>query len=195
MGSFRMTALAVVGAGVWLAGAGIASAATCTTIPNGTPGNGDDNTYILTPADAAECYTGNDTNTIDANFELFGETGWILGDKEGDESGGDNYVFFTDPPAQNASSGDWTISNPNNLPFENIALSLKAGNSFGVFDITALSGDWQSVFHGLSHASLYYRLGDDNGGPNGEIPLPASALLLLGGIGGLGALRAARRKA
>lgn len=56
---------------------------------------------------------------------------------------------------------------------------------------TVVSGDWTTPDNKeLSHITFY-----NTEPPTEVIPLPASALLLLGGIGGFGALRTLRRKA
>lgn len=81
---------------------------------------------------------------------------------------------------------------------------LKGGNTFSAFlmDTTVLGGSWNtlSMLKGndrpgpdLSHWSIY-SAGTAPDAPS-PVPLPAAALLLLGGLGGLGAVRAMRRKA
>jgi hypothetical protein len=138
-------------------------------------------------SDANNDILGGKKNTVNG---LFGINNWMLGDKAGDESGGNDKVFFTNSSdlSDGDMSGIWEIGNPDG--YTSIMFVLKAGSNFAAFllDSAALmAGDW-STSRGLSHASVYYS-GEPTPAP---VPLPASALLLLGGVGGLAALR--RRK-
>ena len=176
-----------------------ASAATlsCTAESGGGP---DPQTvfYQLSSATDVQCFSSdNDEGTT---LDVFGMT-YTLGDKEGDEGGGDGTVFFTDAPtAGETAPGSWAVDT--NLgggeALASLVIVLKQANSFAAFLIEdgILSGDWQTAgpgdsTMGLSHASAWYKLG------NGTtvIPLPASLPLLLAGLGGLGYLGWRRRPA
>jgi len=171
-----------------------ASAATlnCTT----TGGQGKSNaTFTLSNATGAACFGGNDKNTVNSTFLMFGMTGWI-GSDANNNGFGDGTVEFTsiDAPVNGDKFGSWTIDSLAGL--SKIVIVLKAGNKFGAFllDLVALdplSGFWTST-KGLSHATIYY-----NGTPvppPSAVPLPAAGWMLLAGLGGIAALRR-RRKA
>ncbi len=150
-------------------------------------------TYTLTNALSAHCSSGNDKNTITTSSVLFGLTGWTLSDASDDNAGshvinfaGANNSAGIPGPNPTARSGAWSLDSFGGYP--NVFISLKAGNTFAAFllDMTAgLTGSW-TTSRNLSHASVYVR-----GGPT-VVPLPATALLLIGAMGGLAAMR--RRK-
>jgi hypothetical protein len=143
-------------------------------------------TFSLSQAADVTCVAGkNDTNTIDAGYSLFGKTGWVLSGKT-DGADGDGVVSFASAPVNGATSGNWAVKSFAGL--KDVVITLKAGNGFAAFllDTSTPSGAWSSS-KDLSHASIYY-----NGTP-APVPLPAAGWLLLGGLGGLGAL-ARRRK-
>ncbi|WP_323750952.1 PEP-CTERM sorting domain-containing protein [Marinobacter sp.] len=144
-------------------------------------------TYSLSNATQSACFSGNDSNQIDASFSLFGMTGWMLADKN-DGPDGDGTINFTTAPVNGAKSGNWAIDTLAGL--DNIVITLKAGNGFGAFllDLTVgdpLSGTWFSG-KGLSHASIYYQ-----GEPMMKVPEPS--ILALMGLGLLGVGIARRR--
>ena len=168
----RILTAALLGA---LLATGTANAATCTVTGKKST------TYTVEVSGASACFSGNDTNTIDSTTELFGKTGWILADKNDDATSGDQNLIDT-------TRGEWAIANPDN--YSSVFMTLKAGNSFAAFLLNAatfMTGNWSSS-RDLSHASIYY-WGEPNPAP---VPLPASGLLLLAGLGGLVAAR--RRK-
>lgn len=81
--------------------------------------------------------------------------------------------------------------------YDNGSLIYSASSSAGSFDgIVGTGGMFfnRVVLNGsfYSLASLNFSFAEDNGGEVSEVPLPASSLLLLAGLGGLAALR--RRK-
>lgn len=168
-----------------------ATAAGASTMNCTTPGGGGSAaTFTLGDAAGAACFSGNDTNQVDANFTLFGETGWVLSDKN-DGPDGDGVIEFTTAPANNSKSGVWAIDTLAGL--SEVVITLKAGKGFAAFllDLSAtdpLTGTWTSS-KDLSHASIYYR------GTVSAIPLPAGGLLLLTGLGGIGLAARRRRRA
>lgn len=134
--------------------------------------------YELGNASAAECFSGNDTNQIDASFEMFGMDGWVLSEKN-DSASGDSTITFSTAPVNGSESGDWEIDSLAGK--SNIVITLKAGNGFGAFllDQTAaepLVGAW-STGKDLSHASIYYNVN--------PVPLPAAAWLFGSALFGL----------
>ncbi len=182
-------------AGALVLGAGLAGTATAATLSCATEGKGKGNsgaTFSLSNATAASCFSGNDTNQVDAGFSLFGKSGWMLSDKNDDATSGDGkagFGFFQ--PLNGTKFGLWSIAGRDKV--EDVAITLKAGSGFAAFllDTTALAGLWSSS-KDLSHASVYY-----NGEPTppAPIPLPAAAWMLLAGLGGLGAVARRRRTA
>ncbi|MFO1089316.1 MAG: hypothetical protein U1E46_07015 [Hyphomicrobiales bacterium] len=180
--SLKSVAAAAVLSVVGLFAAEPAFAATCTqSLPGG------DVVYTLNTATNAFCSTGNDLNTIDSSYTLFGQTGWILGDSTGGV--GDNAVKFTQngAPVSGAQSGTWAITGLAN----SIVVVLKQANSFAAFLVSSTSGTWSVTGPGdsvnvISHASVYY---------NGSvIPLPPAALLFGTALAGVGAMSRKRRK-
>lgn len=150
-------------------------------------GAGQDVTYSVDLALDAACFEGNDTNQIDAGFILFGDPGWTLADKNDDGTSGDGALSFLTGPINRATSGAFKIGNPS--LYEDVVLTLKAGNSFAAFLLDGLSSDFLSGLwtssKDLSHASVYYR-GEPGVAP---IPLPAGAVLLGSALLGLAAWR------
>ena len=143
----------------------------------------------------AECFSGNNNNTIDASFDVFGVDGWVLASTSNDTSGDymtSGLVFGVPVPVPNQTT--WSILNP--FGYSEIMITFKQGNSFSAFlldSAEALAGLWGTAGPGkstndLSHASIYYR-----GDPMAPVPLPAAGLLLAGGLGAMGMLRRRRR--
>ncbi|WP_428514299.1 VPLPA-CTERM sorting domain-containing protein [Roseovarius sp.] len=86
----------------------------------------------------------------------------------------------------------WSILNPHG--YSMLGLSIKHGNGYAFYALDAdalLSGTWftyEKVTAGnaFSHVNAWYK-GDPS--PSSPIPLPAAGWLLIGGLGGLGAIR------
>lgn len=173
--------LTAMSAGLCLMIAGSAGAATCST-----GGGGSSATLSLTAASNAECFLGNDTNTINSSFAVFGLTNWILADKNEGPDGDQSIVFTQAGPVNDVKSGNWGISTLGTAA--NVMVNLKAGNGWGSFLVNSLGGSWTST-KDLSHASIYYRAGN----PTTPIPLPAAGWMLLAGLGGLVAAKRRRR--
>jgi len=149
-------------------------------------------TYTLDDSTAAACFAGNDNNVIakDPNFVLFGQSGWLLADKNDDNTVG-SPITFLDAPANGDKSGTWQISGWAAQSYNNLVITLKAGNGFGAFllDENTTSGTWAST-KGLSHASIFYQ-----NTPLTTMPLPAGAWLLISGFAGMGLARRFKNKA
>ena len=139
-------------------------------------------TFELNGATSAACFTGNDSNQINASFSLFGKTGWMLADKNDDNATG-SPITFTTNPTNGDKSGSWEVADWAGRTTGDVVITLKAGNGFGAFLVkTDLNyGIWSSS-KDLSHASIYYR------GVT-PVPLPAGGILLLSALAGLGFAR------
>lgn len=188
-GCFRLAAVALV-AGVAIQAVPASAVVLCASPSNPLVG------YGLDPASDGACFDGNDTNTITPTFSLFDQTGWVLADKSDDASSGDQSIVFTTAPVSQVGAPlpppfpDWAISA---IPTgTDVVVTLKQAESFAAFLVTATSGQWGTAGPGLtlndlSHASIYYN------GAGAVVPLPASVLLLLSGLAGLGLVGFRRR--
>jgi hypothetical protein len=149
-------------------------------------------------------FLGNDSQL---NFEneingLFGTTGiWSEYGKAEEENGWDDGLVAI-LTGQGASTGTFSVSG---LPSSAVFV-VKSSGCFSAYYFTGVADPATGGFDtaaaglqtsntcdgnlgpGISHLTVYTG-GDDTP----VIPLPASALLLLGGIGGLGALRKVRK--
>jgi hypothetical protein len=145
-----------------------------------------------TPA-LAKCDEGAEGVTSDTSCSVW-EDADGQGGAEGDYSGAFS-LTYTDPQSFSWSFDPSLVTGTANVLFPSL-VAVKAGPDYAVFDITGgdLSGTVFDVGQHLisnpnaaiSHVSFYDT--PPNGGPN-VIPLPAGVWLLLGGLGGLAALR------
>lgn len=152
-------------------------------------------TVDVSPASDAECgiaqpsYSGPEPILA----EFFGDD-YILSFKSDEAGKGDGTVDFS---YTGSTSGTWMIDNF--ASFDSVVLGIKQGNEgeggYYAFLLDGSEGTWAVFMNSnpakFSHLDVWYKPGE---GPN-PIPLPASALFLLSGIGGIGFLSARRRRA
>lgn len=98
-----------------------------------------------------------------------------------------------------AKSGTLTVTGTS--AWTNLILAIKVGNGDPTWAAFNIAGDGSYAFtitptqgSGLSHVMLYGVDGGGGGGGGPTVPLPASGLLLIGGLSGIAALRRRRRK-
>lgn len=149
------------------------------------------------------CQIGSGSNdsaaTLNAGAGFFGNTDWLLADKsDGSPLIAGLTLNFT---GANLKVGSWSVSD---FAGYTKAILVVKGGSVGwvayLLDLTQLSGTWTTddilnkggAQPEMSHLSLYVADLDTN--VVAPVPLPGPALLLLGAMGALTALRR-RRKA
>ncbi|MBE9476542.1 MAG: VPLPA-CTERM sorting domain-containing protein [Proteobacteria bacterium] len=154
--------------------------------------------------------------TLQVNDDkLFGQTDWNFiardnapfGTSESGDIGVGTNLFIDGAPT---GSGTWAIAKALFQTYGNLLLVFKGGEGAVIepdkyvgylLDGSFFNGDYiHSPFinlntqgqTGISHVSLYGRIGENNEPP--PIPLPAGGLLLLTGLAGLGAASRRRKR-
>lgn len=161
--------------------------------------------FSLDSATGAQCMAGNDLNgrgIVAKDLEFFSLAGWAIGDSTVDGLG-DGVANFLTAPAVGVASGNWSLASYKKRG--SLMIVLQAFHQYAAFLMPAaaesLSGTWNISYDRcnargtcttyakpLSHASVYYAM-------PAPVPVPAAGLMLLGGLGGLAALRRKRKAA
>lgn len=185
--------------GLWGASAANALVAACSPNNNAV--------FYLETSSVTACETGNDTNTIDADYELFGKTGWLLQDKTGENlTGSPEFTKFEENALSPSifktfgaityefkSGGAWELGNATPKP-QHIAITLKDANGFAAFllssSVLPQAGTWGTTKElengqAISHASVY---------TVGVVPLPAGIWMIAAAFGGLGVAARYKKK-
>ena len=175
----------------------MASAATAATCNNGNSGN-QLVTFSIDPALSVTCGQGNNPGGEFMGYAEAPSSVYTLTDGFEDEEG-------------DGEPGTFSITLNEDVDFFGVVL--KQSNDYGFFQLagdgtlagTILSGTWSIDGPGnpantmnkndYSHISFYYTPGDNGGNTGFDVPLPASALLLMAGLGGFGVVSRKKRKA
>ena len=162
----------------------------------------DCNTAAVTTSTACQIGSGNNDSVSDMNAGLgfFGNKDWSLADK----SDGSPLIagFNLNFTGRDLKIGTWSVSDFGG--YTKAVLVVKGGSVAWVaylLDLTQLSGNWSTADirnnagnqPNMSHLSLY--VADFRTNIVAPVPVPASAVLLLGALGALTALRRRRQKA
>ncbi|MGB2925828.1 MAG: PTPA-CTERM sorting domain-containing protein [Limnothrix sp.] len=152
-------------------------------------------------------YSGNDSNQIDENTELFDLTGWKeltkINTSENISSYSNDLIQFSGTGSELKNNISWAFKSGFDLSIASeIFFSVKGGPGFSTYlwDGTSTGGTFNTAGivkgngkagPGLSHLSVYYRAVDPVVPPGPTpVPTPAAILPVLGGLFGA----ASRRK-
>lgn len=132
------------------------------------------------------------TGLVEADF--FGSS-YILSYKSDEHGKGDGTVGFTHTVGDKYSPGTWALDSFKGI--DSIVFGFKKGPEYFAFlldDATWLSGTWTLIRNGKNaesygHLDVWYKAA-----PTSVVPLPASALFLLSGIGGMSFIGWRRRR-